>query len=248
MTKPAKRSRADAPSILDFNTKPKRAHRHAAQAALQNPKALLRLFRALDRADENFGHDAHTNRKVGLAVLQAVGDFVASNPHNGNGRFSRPIELLADELSQRAVGQSNRMLPSNGSGSGGVLGRPRDHEIKAAAAYTSDFLYEHCHVSMADAAKWVAETLSERGFHFGGTRSKMDGKARAETVKKWRRDFPRNIKVKGVPQERSPAAVEYGKICEAPPVSRTGDTSVDGPAILSWFLGKLGRAGYGALA
>jgi hypothetical protein len=230
---PRQRSRADH-EFFDFNDP---LHTRAANRV--TPEQLTHLFEQLDRADERFPADA---RAATLSALKAVAEFLTASPLNGNGRFSRPFELLITELRKRPRSEVERILPTTGGGSGGINARESDLHAKAAAAYTVEFLHAITGASIDRAAAETAAELTARRFRFAGQRSD-----KALTVKSWRRDFTRdNIRNKdGSIREPSPAALVYRGYLANSPVAPTGDKRKDRAAILAWLVTLVGRAGYG---
>ncbi len=215
---------------------------HERAAAAVTTDQLRALFEALDRADERFGVSGD-ERTPTLEALKAIEEFLVRSPFNENGRFSRPFELLIAELKNRPAPKA-AILPRVGAGSGAVNGRDSTHYVKAAAAFTAEFLHAHGKFEVNDAAAEVARLLVSRGFRYGGRRND-----KAAAVKAWRRDFPRDREnrpgLKRPPPLTSRAALIFRDYLKAPPVAVTGDTEVDRTAVITWLEALLGRKGYG---
>ena len=192
----------------------------------------------LDRADEQFkAHDAKSQRNATLVALHAVVEFLCTSAFNGRaGRFSRPLALLWAELKDKSLGDGNRILPPDGSGSAGINGRISDHHVKAAAAFAVEFLRQHGGMTVDAAAGNVARILEAHQFAFGARRGDKPA-----SVKAWRYDFRRA-------REDGPAARTYRKFVAEPPVALTGNAGTDGAAIVAWLDVEVRGAGYGSTA
>jgi hypothetical protein len=226
-------SRAERPSVYDYNTTPRPVHLHAAAAVPR--QRLEELFDALDRADETFEDDA---RDGALEALAAVSIFLTSSPLDGAGRFSRPLRLLRDELMQRPRNPDfGRILPPEGGGAGGVNSGRSGDTIKAAAACALEWLHSGTRMPVKEAAALVARTLSARKFKFGGRRK--DGQL---AITAWRRDYFRNAK------SPSPIATLCQVLNERRPIALLGNVAADRQTIVGWLEQILARSGYGPTA
>jgi hypothetical protein len=212
------------PYVFDFNDKPLPVNVHAVKAVSE--EALMRLFGRLEVAN------AHRPRTAALNALRAVVEFLASVPINGNGRFSRPLERLLSAVNSRPLSTaddaSGKILPSPGTGSGGVR-REEGNRIRAAAAFTAGLLHA-AGMTLDGAAAEVASILEAQGFPFGANR-----RDKTKAVKAWRRDYANGT---------SKAALSYRALFITPPVPMTGDAGAARAAVLTWLYGELERVGY----
>lgn len=228
-------SRADRPHFLDLNEPQSTPAVLSARAVTVDQ--LSSLFEQLDRADELFDTDQNAGA---LAALKSVTNFCAVARLNGNGRFSRPLELMFVELRKRPRGEGPRIFAPIGSGAGGVNGRLSDHYIKASAIIALETMNERAGLSMHTAAGKVAGELDARGFPFGAK-----CRSKTQAVKNWRHDHVQMAKPNG---RQTQVTNAYRQIRAEWPLRLAPPGDSNPAVILGWLCSQLARAGYGPVA
>lgn len=218
------RARARA-QWMDFNTEPSLA-RVAAVAGVGREQ-LEALFTRLAAADDAMSTLPNDPRPAALDALRAAVDFVASNPHDIDGRFSRPLARLLAELS--ALGKAaptGSILPPFQAGAGGANRRGSAQRLKAAAAFAVELLHRRG-ATVEAAARQVAAELDARGFAFGARSAD-----KAKSIERWRRDFSRGARQRPTEQ--------YRQFLAKPPI----EAECDAKTVIAWLELELEKAGY----
>jgi hypothetical protein len=201
-------------------------------AARSSRDALAALFKKLEHADDMLTLDRSNPRAAALAALGAVIEFTARAAHVDEGRFSRPLELLRDELASLPTAEPGDVLPPI---KGWSERRRVDRTVQAHAAYALWLLCGRIGeraLGEADAAAAVAAVLEARGFPFGGRR---DDKAAA--VIAW-----------GKLAMAQAAVDELNRLAAADiPFSYDRDALAQRRAVIRWLEGVLDRLGYEAV-
>lgn len=219
------RARNRAAEWLDFNTVPSLARVAAAHGIKRDE--LETLLSRLEAADDAMSAKPDYPRPAAIDALQAAVDFIAGNPYDADGRFSRPLARLLAELSALGKGApAGSILPPFQAGPGGANRRGSTQRLKAAAAFAVELLHRRG-TTVEAAARQVAAVLGAQGFSFGA-RSADKGKA----VERWRRDFSRGARQR--PTEH------YQRFLMNPPI----EAECDAKAVIAWLELELEKAGY----
>ncbi len=225
---------------FNFN-RPEDAPVYLRAAKGVTPETLANLFKQLEQANEEFAPTPAGQRQGALIALGAVARFLAASGLNGNGRFSRPLELLYTELRKRPLSRGIRILPDDGGGEGGFRSAMSDDFVIAAAAFTLEVLCAKRHSRFTPAARSIAEILDAHGFPFGERRTD-----KGDAIKAWRRDYLLPLKRAGrtkTPHRISTILREYRA---SPPFPISGNAQTDRSTALEWLSGLVARARYGA--
>jgi hypothetical protein len=229
----ARRVRHQRRAYFDFNyvgSDPSPAHAiaHAPHEELHA------MFAGLEAADDMLTHDRSDPRAAALAALRAIIDFATTGTaahHGGEGRFTRSLELLADDLESLPPGEHGEIFPPVRGW--GARQKARRH-VQALAAYALSLLQKgkkgDGKLALDDAADAVAGVLEAQGFPFGKRRAD-----RAKAVIAWSKD-----------RMAAAAVAEYSKLSDkASPVEIGRDAVANRRGVEGWLTAELERAGYG---
>lgn len=199
----------------------------AAEAVTR--EQLERLFNALWQANAGWNDPTRGPRGAALSALDAVAAFLAANPYNVAGAFSRPLELLRLAVANSPEPYPGEILaPSDHRQAPGREKRQAINYVKAAMIFAVDRLHE-TGIKLDPALTAVANTAIAHGFVFGNTRPAD------ETIKSWR-TASRN-------GSNGPARF-LRSLQTASPIRSPVGSPMRKQDVLSWLASELKQAGF----
>jgi hypothetical protein len=200
---------------------------HSAAAHVDRT-ALTALFEGLERADDMLASDPRNPRAAVSAALTALVRLGQSSPHGGEGRFSRVVELLLEDLNSLPVATAGEIFPVVR----GWSGRRRVRHAQACAAYALGLLRrrdDDTAPSVHEAATDVAAVLQAHGVPFAAGRTDA-----AEAVIAWGKGATAKATKDDLSRLRS----------HGPAIEADADAVQHRLAVLAWLGDALEQAGY----